>query len=151
MGQEQTFLHVDDDPAILRIVAHKLGQYGYDAVSVEDPRQALKRLLESGARIVILDIDMPHIDGLSLLRQLKEHDGGIQVIMLTGMVSMGTVMQAMRWGAEGCVFKPIDDFDPLLNMMDAAYQKIDRWWDALYERSQRKQVDEPAMTAAVKG
>lgn len=138
MQRNRTILHVDDDPNILRIVAKQLGKRGYDIVSIEDPTQCARSLITTGARLVILDVDMPTIDGLTLLEDIKYHDGGIQAIMLTGAVSMSTVLQSMRWGAEACVFKPITDFDPLVASIEATFKKIDRWWDSLEDLNQRK-------------
>lgn len=138
MDRSRTILHVDDDPSVHRIVAMALEKEDYDVISLEDPTQVSQELLKSGARVVVLDIDMPQIDGLTLLRQIKEQDGGVQVIMLTGFVSMNTVLRSMRWGAEACVFKPLTDFNPLLTSVRAAFDKIDFWWDTLHELNQRK-------------
>jgi DNA-binding NtrC family response regulator len=90
---------------------------------------------------VILDIDMPGINGLDLLREIKAYDGGIQVIMLTGMVSLSTLLQSFRWGAEACIFKPLGDLDPLLEALEDTFRKINRWWTALEELSQRRRQE----------
>lgn len=149
MNRDHTILHVDDDPAFLRLVRHKLQNLGYNVVSVDDPSTALNTMLATGARVIILDIDMPKVDGITLLRQFKTYDGGLQVIMLTGLVSMTTVMQTMIGGAEACVFKPITEFDSLLSVVEASFVKIDRWWDALHDRRRRKQDEqESAVTPA---
>src|SRR5688572_11630753 len=95
-GVNRTILHVDDDPQFTRIVAHLLQHRGYDVVSLSDPQEALGELVRHGYRIVILDIDMPGVDGIELMRQIKEFDGGIQVIMLTGLVTLSNAMAAFR-------------------------------------------------------
>jgi DNA-binding NtrC family response regulator len=133
MKYEKTVLHVDDDPAILRLVAKTLTKHGVQVVSVSKPAEAISQLFHTGARVVLLDIDMPNKDGLTLLAEIKKHDAGIQVIMCTGMVSIGTVLQSISLGAEGCVFKPIQDYGRLTESIDRAFEKIDRWWIALHE------------------
>jgi len=138
MERNRTILHIDDDPSLLKIVSKKLSLSGYDVHSLEDPKKTSRELITTGARLVLLDIDMPDIDGLTLLEDIKRHDGGIQVVMLTGLVSMTTVLQSMRWGAEACVFKPITDLQPLTTAIDAAFEKIDRWWNSLDELNLRK-------------
>ncbi|NOY41853.1 MAG: response regulator [Planctomycetes bacterium] len=138
MTRSRTILHIDDDPNVHRIVTRILQKNNYEVFSLEDPTQTSQELIKSGARVVLLDIDMPQIDGLTLLKQIKSHDGGVQVIMLTGFVSMNTVLQSMRWGAEACVFKPLTDFTPLLTAVRASFEKIDFWWDTLHELNQRK-------------
>lgn len=138
MNQERTILHVDDDPDMLRIVARRLADEGYRVLSLSDPREVPARLSDSGARLALVDIEMPEMDGLSLLRQIKRDDASVQVIMLTGVVTLSTALRTMRYGAEACVFKPIDDFSPLLTAVDAAFAKLDRWWQSLEDLRRRK-------------
>ena len=138
MKRNRTILHIDDDQSLLKIVSKNLSLAGYDVHSLDDAQKTSRNLITTGARLVLLDIDMPDIDGLTVLQDIKSHDGGIQVIMLTGVVSMNTVLHSMRWGAEACAFKPIVDIQPLITAIDAAFEKIDRWWDALDELNQRK-------------
>jgi len=139
MNDIRTILHVDDDPEVLQVVSRRLSAAGHEVRSLQDPRETPRQLLESGARLVLLDIDMPHIDGIRLLRQIKRDDGGIQVIMLTGMVSTSTVLRSMRYGAEACLFKPVTNFDPLLEAVESAFEKVERWWQSLDELRQRKE------------
>jgi len=141
MHQNRTILHVDDDPSLHRLVDKTLSDEGYEVISIDDPTQALRKLLKTGARVVLLDIDMPEVDGLTLLKQIKEQDGGIQVIMLTGLVSMNTVLQSMRWGAEACVFKPLTNMQPLKSAVSAAFNKIESWWKTLHDFNDRKAQD----------
>lgn len=133
----KNLLHIDDDPDILRLVAAKLQARGYQVHSLDDPCQAQRELLSRDCRVVLLDVDMPTMNGLELLRQIKEYDGGIQVILLTGLVSMNTVLESMRMGAEACLFKPICDFDQLYHTLDATYAKVDRWWRTLQDLTHR--------------
>jgi DNA-binding NtrC family response regulator len=83
------------------------------------------------------------------LRQIKRHDGGIQVILLTGLVSMNTVLDSMRTGAEACLFKPIHDFDELYEVLDAAYAKVGRWWRTLQDLADRSRAQAPPTRTVV--
>jgi DNA-binding NtrC family response regulator len=132
-NQDRKILHVDDDPAILRIVSSVLSKRGYSVVSISDPTLAIQSLTQTSTRLVILDIDMPEKSGLSLLEEIKAIDGSIQVIMLTGMVSMATIFRATQLGAEECIFKPISDINELGDAADRAYEKMLRWWRTLRE------------------
>lgn len=138
MTPNRTILHVDDDPSMLRFVATKLANYDYDVVSLNEPALVSDKLLETGARVVLLDVNMGPESGLKLLQAIKNHDGGTQVIMLTGLVSMSTVLHTMRLGAEACIFKPITDVEQLLESIEAAFRKVDRWWQTLSELSDRQ-------------
>ena len=143
--RNRAILHVDDDPNLLRLVSKVLTKSGYDVFSLDDPTQAARQLLTTGARLVLLDIDMPKLDGMTLLQDIKQQDGGVQVIMLTGMVTMGTVLKSMRWGAEACVFKPLVDFVPLQTAVTASFEKIDRWWASLDDLTNRKNDEKSAI------
>ncbi|GAA4424492.1 MULTISPECIES: response regulator [Bremerella] len=136
---EKLILHVDDDSTFLKLANHRLTQRGYEVTSLDRPDQALKQLLNSNCRVCILDIDMPRINGLDLLQEIKAYDGGIQVIMLTGLVSQMTVLESLRGGAEACFFKPMNDFTPLYEALDAVFLKAARWWQCLHELKNRRQ------------
>jgi DNA-binding NtrC family response regulator len=137
---DRKVLHVDDDPAILAIVKNTLSKRGYAPHCISDPNLVVPWLAKSSTRIVLLDIDMPGKDGLALLRDIKKFDGGIQVIMLTGLVSMGTIIRATRMGAEECFFKPIENLDEVVDSVDRAYTKMLRWWKVLKEWRARKNM-----------
>lgn len=138
-------LHIDDDPQVTRMVAKRLSEHGYEVTSLNDPHKAMKELMQNQWRVVLLDIDMPGVNGLNLLREIKAYDGGIQVIMLTGVVTLSTLLQSFRWGAEACFFKPLGDIRPLLGSLDDTFRKINRWWAALEELSQRRRQEHQAM------
>ncbi len=134
-------LHVDDDAQVCRIVHRQLSLRGFEVTSIQDPKQVIDVLLKNECRVVICDIDMPDIDGLELLRQIKQHDGGVQVIMLTGLVTMTSVLRSLRLGAEACLFKPLTDVKPLEIALEDAFRKLNRWWDTLEELSSRRREE----------
>jgi DNA-binding NtrC family response regulator len=133
MITRQEILHIDDDPEFTLLLAEHLKGYGYSTTQVNDPNEVIPHLPRYEERLVLLDIDMPKTDGLALLKQIKTYDGGIQVIILTEMATMTSVLQSLRWGAEACFFKPISNIEPLVGAIDDAFRKIDRWWNTLEE------------------
>ncbi len=138
MSYDKPILHVDDDLQFTRMVAHQLRPLGYGVTSLNDPAQTLSMMSRSNYRLVLLDIDMPQVNGLDLLRQIKRTDGGTQVIMLTGLVSTQTLLQSYRWGAEFCIFKPLTSIAPLAEAIETVFRKIDHWWNALDELSRQR-------------
>jgi two-component system C4-dicarboxylate transport response regulator DctD len=148
MAELRLVLHVDDDPAMLRIVRNSLSTHGYEVISCQDPTAAQAIILRENIRVCLLDIDMPGQSGLELLRQIKKLDSGIQVIMLTGLVSMSTVLESNTHGAEAIFFKPLADYQPLLEALDDSYRKIDRWWRALQELRQLRSAQKVELAPA---
>lgn len=139
INNERKILHVDDDPAITKIVQMQLAERGYASHCINDANEAMGELMRGDYRVVLLDVDMPNIDGMTLLHRIKEFDGGIQVIMLTGLVGITTAMETLHGGAEACLFKPLESIDPLVDTLDSVFCKIDRWWTTLNELMRRKQ------------
>lgn len=124
-------LHIDDDPAITRLVTSLLCERGIEATELNDPTQALDVIVKHSYRVVLLDLDMPDINGVELLAKIKRLDGGINVIVLTGLISQATALTVMRRGALTCLFKPLNDFSPLLDAVQIAFDNTNRWWDTL--------------------
>lgn len=133
VDRSRKLLHIDDDEPFTRLMAHRLGQHGYQLDAFHDPMLALAELANDQHRVVLLDINMPGVNGLELLRQIKRRDGSIQVIMLTAHVGVDVILQSLRWGAEGCFFKPVTDIHPLLECLDLTFRKLDRWQEAISE------------------
>ncbi len=135
---ERTLLHVDDDPELTALVQQWLAKYQMRTIPVNDPAQAMKQLERTRARLVLLDVDMPGKNGLELLQEIKQFDGTILVVMLTGLVGQTTVIRSLRSGAEACFFKPVRDIQPLVACLEDCFRKIDRWWKCLSELVERK-------------
>ena len=134
----KTILHVDDDPSVTQVVGKLLRRAGYEVDSLNSPLHAMGSIFQQKYRVVLLDIDMPHKSGIDLLAEIKEHDAGIQVIMLTGLVSVPTVLETMQQGAQACLFKPVVDETLLNESLEDAFRQADRWWKSLRELMQRR-------------
>ncbi len=123
-------MHVDDDPQVLRQVAIDLAERGYEVDSLADPTQCLARLEKMRHRVLILDSDMPEINGFDLLRRVKANDGSVAVVMIAEADGMTNVLKAFRWGADYFFFKPLNNVEPLLRAFDSIFDKIDHQWGA---------------------
>lgn len=134
-------LHVDDDQSVTRLVAEQLKSEGYRVTSLNDPTEAIEAIISENYRVIILDMEMPVIDGLRLLEDVKKHDGGIQVIMLTGVVTTTVALESMRLGANDCIFKPLKHGTELTAAVKDAFERIDRWRDRLRYLAKRRKAD----------
>ncbi|MBI1260936.1 MAG: response regulator [Rhizobiales bacterium] len=106
----QAILIVDDDPAQRRILEEVVNRDGYRAIPVEGGKEALAYLDgPSGSEIslMILDLVMPQMDGMAVLKQLHPHRPNLPVIVLTAHGGIETVVNVMREGATDFVVKPV--------------------------------------------
>jgi two-component system response regulator AtoC len=111
---------VDDDELFSRIIREQLSRSGFDVAAVTDGQAALKALVESDYDVMLLDIQMPGISGLDILREVRKFGDPPEVIMLTGDTSLATGLEAMRLGAYDYLTKPSS-----LEEMEALILKAD--------------------------
>jgi EAL domain-containing protein (putative c-di-GMP-specific phosphodiesterase class I) len=101
-------LVADDDPLVLRAYGRALRGAGYSVELASDGRKAAD-LVNAGAFDVILsDIAMPELDGLQLLRIVRERDLDVPVILVTATPALDTAMKAVEYGALRYMVKPVD-------------------------------------------
>ena len=108
---------VAEDEANLRLVLQKeLQRMGHDVRVAPDGEAALRLLEESATDVLLCDINMPRMDGLELLRRLHQRPNPPEVIMLTGVASVETAIEAMKLGAYDYLSKPyrITELDALV-------------------------------------
>ena len=104
----KTVLVVDDESVLAGAMQDYLGRYGY-AVSVESSgEEALETIDRQPPDIVILDYRLPRMDGLEVLRKIKENRPDIEVIMLTAHGSVEGAVEAIKAGAYDYLSKPLD-------------------------------------------
>jgi DNA-binding NtrC family response regulator len=101
-------LIVDDEEIVIRSCLRILAGDEFQVESVQDGREALKKIEENPYDVVILDIMMPNIDGLEVLRRVKETHPNVDVIMITGLSQVDTAVQAMKLGAFDYISKPFE-------------------------------------------
>jgi two-component system, NtrC family, response regulator HydG len=99
-------LIVDDDDVFGRVLAAELRRLDLDVSSVASGEAALARLAEIVPDVVLLDLRLPGVGGLDVLREIRERSPGTDVIMLTGHGSIDAAIESMRMGAFDFVAKP---------------------------------------------
>ncbi|MDQ7007306.1 MAG: sigma-54 dependent transcriptional regulator [Acidobacteriota bacterium] len=101
-------LVVDDEPNICRLLAHNLGRAGYTVSTAGSGGQAIETFEKSGADLVLLDLKLPDMAGLEVLRHLRRIDRDLPVIVLTAHGSVDTAVEAMKLGAHDFLAKPFE-------------------------------------------
>ena len=113
-----TILVVDDEQLIRWSLAERLRADGYHVVEAGTGREALDRVAD-GVDLVLLDYKLPDIDGVTVLRQIKEQDPDILVILLTAYATIETAVEAMKIGAYHFANKPFNLDDIALTVAKA--------------------------------
>ncbi|QIJ71276.1 sigma-54-dependent Fis family transcriptional regulator [Thermosulfuriphilus ammonigenes] len=101
-------LIVDDDRSLRQFLDILFSKDGYQVFTAETGKEALKLMEKQPVDVVLADIRMPEMDGLSLLKEIKGRWPQIPVIMITAFASMDTAVSAMREGAFDYVTKPFN-------------------------------------------
>lgn len=120
-------LVVDDDQGLRLSVKNSLASTGrFEVLEAFDGQDAVEKIQNfhpnpTKVDLVILDVDMPRLNGLSTLRKIKEVDPGIIVIMMTAHASVENAVQAVKDGAYNYLSKPVSSED-LLKLIDKAIQ-----------------------------
>lgn len=99
---------VDDDAAVLQMLEETLSRLGYRSFGTSDPQQALEFVSTGKGRIVLCDLRMPSMDGLTFLEQALHEDPGVYVILMTGFYSIDSAIEAIKRGAYDYLPKPLD-------------------------------------------
>jgi DNA-binding NtrC family response regulator len=100
-------LIVDDEKNLRLVVEKELSRQGHDAACAEDGEAAWEMLEAASYDVVLCDINMPRLDGMGLLRRIKEQlQDPPEVIMLTGQATVETAIEAMKLGAYDYLTKP---------------------------------------------
>jgi len=104
-------LVVEDDPMVLELICTRLTLAGYQTVHGRDGYEGLDRLRDDRPDAMVLDINMPRLDGFGVLRQMKllGHLPRVPVMMLTARNQTADVQAAIKLGARDFLTKPFDD------------------------------------------
>lgn len=111
-------LIVDDDPTVRQFVDLILTQHGYNISTAATPDTAMQILGRESFGLVLLDIRMPGMSGLDILRLMRARQNRPKILMMTSQRDPGTIMQAIEQGAVGYLVKPFKPLD-LLKRVDA--------------------------------
>lgn len=119
VGQSGKLLVVDDEAPLRRLVSRALEKAGHEVVQAEDGQSALKEVERHTFDAVLSDIAMPGLDGVSLLRAIRERDLDVPVVLLTGNPSVESAMKAVEYGAFEYLTKPVE-LDRIRSVMSRA-------------------------------
>jgi DNA-binding NtrC family response regulator len=118
-------LVVDDEASILRLIDRFARKIGFDVALAESGEEALVKLQTEKAVAALVDLRMPDVDGLEVLKRIRATDPNCQVILMTGHASIDTAIDAIKHGAMDYLSKPFD-FDRLQQLLTGIHDQIEQ-------------------------
>jgi DNA-binding NtrC family response regulator len=116
---------VDDSEIVREYLIKILNEAGYtDIAQATTGAEALELLDEDDYHLLLLDIQMPEVDGIETLRRGKKQHPNTQFIIMTAHGSLDTAMEAIDQGAFNYITKPFDDVDFVLSRIQAALERV---------------------------
>ena len=145
MTEEQgRLLVVDDEKSVRDLLERVLKEAGYDVVTAANGREALDKVSELKIELVLLDIKMPVMSGMEVLRQLATNWPEICVVMATAVADAQTAVEAMKLGAYDYITKPFNRDDVVLTVKRAVEKKHLQLENERHQRELHKRVGEQA-------
>jgi DNA-binding NtrC family response regulator len=105
---KQRIFIVDDEAVIRDLLSRYLRAGGYEVHAAADAQEGLALFKQVRPHLMLLDIRMPGMDGLEVLRRVREADKTVAVVMITGNMDLPVAQEAMRLGACDYITKPFD-------------------------------------------
>jgi len=105
---EGNILVIDDEKTMCNLLKDSLSEQGYNVTTTQKAKDGLQHARNSLFDLVITDLKMPKIDGIGIIRRIKEFDTDNMVIVITGYPSFETVREALRLGAYDYITKPFN-------------------------------------------
>ncbi|HFQ80059.1 MAG TPA: response regulator [Desulfobacterales bacterium] len=118
----KTILLVDDEAIILKTIEGKLIDEGFQVFTAPDGTEALKRFNELPINLVITDLMMEGISGITVLEKIKQNSPNTAVIILTGYGELNSAVEALRLGADDYLLKPCD-LNELIFRINKCFEK----------------------------
>jgi DNA-binding response OmpR family regulator len=112
MAGKGTILVVDDEPAVGQVLADFFTPKGYEVLCALGGLEGLSKLEKHQPEVVLLDVRMPDLDGITVLRRIREGNPSVGVLMMSGNTDIETAKETLQLGAFDYVLKPFD-FDYL--------------------------------------
>ena len=118
---DKKILIVEDEQSLVDIMAAKLKDEGFEVATAGDGEAGLKKALEWKPDVILLDVMMPKMDGMAMLREVRKHDElrKIQIIMLTNLSDSEKVNEAMQHGVFDFLVKSNWEIDDLVKEVRA--------------------------------
>ena len=144
-------LVVDDEPPIRRLLRTSLAAQGYDIIEAEDGSKALEEVRRRSPDLLVLDLGLPGIDGLEVIRRLRGSGVSLPIIVLSSRVDEAGKVEALDLGADDYVTKPFGVEELLARIRTAMRHKLQQQGERPLFRSGDLTVDLVRRVVTVRG
>jgi DNA-binding NtrC family response regulator len=124
-AQQPVIIVIDDEPGILEVVGRFATRSGFQVIACAGGREGIARVQSTHADLVMVDLRMPDVGGLEVLRAIRESNPDCQAVLMTGYASVETAVEAIKLGAMDYLSKPLD-FGRLQQMLAGVREEIER-------------------------
>ena len=100
-------LVIDDDPANVELIQDALEQADLEILTATDPIVGMELFAQKKPAIVLVDLVMPHLNGMEVLDRMVAEDSSVEVVLMTGQYSTESAVEAIRKGAADYLNKPV--------------------------------------------
>ncbi|MBN1576648.1 MAG: response regulator [Chitinispirillaceae bacterium] len=138
-------LIVDDSQDICFLISSHFKFRGFAVETAMSGNEAMKLIEKDHFEIIVCDIIMPGMKGTELLQKVKKQHPMTHVIMITGYVSLEHLLTCMRFGADTCIFKPMDNFSELDTAVEMAIDSMRRWEEKIIALKGLKEVNNQSL------
>ncbi|HEY3445147.1 MAG TPA: sigma-54 dependent transcriptional regulator, partial [Myxococcales bacterium] len=129
-------LILDDDRAVLNTLLVQFAQTRrFDVVALDDSTKALDTIAQGRFDLLLLDMDMPKVTGMDVLRHVRRHHPSLEVVVITGVDDVELAVEAMKLGAYDYLCKPVDA-ERLFTCLDRALERSQMRGELLQLREQ---------------
>jgi two-component system response regulator HydG len=118
-------LVVDDELPVLKVIERVAAKVGFDVITCASGSEALRALMRRPADLAMVDLRMPDVNGLVLLRQIRSAVPSCEVILMTAYAAVDSAVEAIKLGAREYLTKPFD-FDRLRQVLNEIREELDR-------------------------
>lgn len=136
-------LLVDDEEEFISTLSTRLETRNLNVTTATSGEEAVKLTDQQDFDVIILDLTMPGMDGIETLKTIKENHPEAEIIMLTGHASIATTVEAMKYGAEDYLEKPVNMSDLLTKIKAARDKHI-----LILQRQSKEQIKDILKTRA---
>jgi len=133
MKYKYKVLIVDDEEEILCTLKKLLEQETYVVETTRSSVDAFEKIKSDKYHIVLIDTDMPEMNGIELLKEIKSYDALAQVIMMAGNSTMEKILSSLEYGANDYIQKPFTSMEHVMQVIDYSVQKLERWRQSIIQ------------------